>query len=349
MTSRERLLCAIELGTPDRVPVTPWGFGRVPEDSALGQRLLHECDPFIGVGVGGGDWFLGTAVRMRTEERGREVYSVLETPRGELYARYQRTDVTGAQVEFFCKTADDVEKLLSCPYEPPRVDIRPFIDRKDQIGEEGLVGVGISNPGGIPARFLSPADYSLLWIDNREIFLELVRVAAERCYAWVEECCRQGVDCFRIIGGEFASTQLGPEGFRQTMVEFDRPLVEIMHEHGALAHYHNHGPMDQFLEMIADIGIDSLDPLEGPPWGDTTLAECKRRIGDRVCLVGNLDDMEIIDKVDGETIERLAEECILAAGPDGYCLGGTTSGTFTEHAAENFLRMVEVSKRMAAG
>ena len=29
MTSRERILCAVELGTPDRVAVTPWGFGRV--------------------------------------------------------------------------------------------------------------------------------------------------------------------------------------------------------------------------------------------------------------------------------------------------------------------------------
>lgn len=349
MTSRERILCAIELGTPDRVPVTPWGLGHIAEDSELGRRIIRECDPFIEASVTGGDWFLGVAVKTRAEERDGKTYSVIETPHGDLYSRYQRTEITGAHVEFFCKNADDVEKLLACPYEPPQVDTTSFLARKDQIGEDGLVCTGLTNPGGIPARFLSPADYSLLWVDNREVFMELVRVAAERCYHWVEAACRGGVDAFRIIGGEFASTQLGPEGFRLTMLQFDRPMVEIMHEHGALAHYHNHGPMDRYLEMLAEIGIDSLDPLEGPPWGDTTLAECKQRIGDRVCLVGNLDDMEVIDKVDGTTIERLAEECILAAGPGGYCLGGTTSGTFTEHAGENFLRMVEVSKRMAAG
>ncbi|MGD9496061.1 MAG: uroporphyrinogen decarboxylase family protein [Armatimonadota bacterium] len=349
MTSRERLLCAIELGTPDRVPVTPWGLGRIPEDSELGQRIIRECDPFIGASVGGGDWFLGTEVTTRTEDRDGKMYSVIETPGGDLYSRYQRTEVTGAYVEFFCKSADDVQKLLACPYRPPEVDTSPFIARKDQIGEDGLVGAGLTNPGAIPARFLAPEDYCLLWVEHRDLFLELVRVAAERCYHWVEQACRGGVDCFRIIGGEFASTQLGPEGFRATMLEFDRPMVEIMHEHGALAHYHNHGPMGRFLEMLADIGIDSLDPLEGPPWGDTTLAECKQRIGDRVCLLGNLDDMEVLDKLDGATIEQLAEECILAAGPDGYLLGGTTSGTFTEHAGWNFLRMVEVSKRMAAG
>ena len=347
LTSRERILCAIQLGTPDRVPVTPWGLGRIPEESELGQRLIRECDPFIGAGVGGGDWFIGTAASSRSEKQGDVTWNILQTPKGELRSARRSTSVTSAQIVFPCKSADDIETLLSIPYEPPVVDTSAFIARKDQIGEDGLVGAGTGNPGSIPARYFSPEDYSLLWADDREAFIELVRVAAERFYPWLDECCRQGVDCWRVIGGEFASTQLGPEGFDRTMLDFDRTMADIMHEHGALCHYHNHGPMRRFLQSIADIGVDSLDPIEGPPWGDVTLAEAKATIGDRVCLVGNLDDMEVIDKVDGDTIEQLAEDAILQAGPDGFCLGGTTSGTFTEHAGHNFLRMLEVSKRMA--
>ena len=233
MTSRERIQCAIELGTPDRVPVVPWGFGRVPEDSELGRRLLHECDPFIGARVLGGDWFLGTAVKTRTEERDGKTYSVIEAPRGDLSSRYQRTEITGAHMEFFCKSADDVHNLLSIPYEPPVIDVSPFIETKDRIVEEGMVGVRLTNPGGIPARYLSPADYSLMWLDDRDTFMELCRVAAERCYHLVDQCCRQGVDCFRIIGGEVASTQLGPEFRRPSALR--QADGRIMHEHGALA------------------------------------------------------------------------------------------------------------------
>ncbi|MFW5868339.1 MAG: hypothetical protein ACOCX2_11015, partial [Armatimonadota bacterium] len=119
MTSRERILCAMELGTPDRVPVTPWGFGHVPEDSEIGRRLLHECDPFIGANVGGGDWFLGRGVKTRTEKRDGKTYSVIEAPDGDLYSRWQQTEITSATMEFYCKTPEDVRNLLSAPYEPP--------------------------------------------------------------------------------------------------------------------------------------------------------------------------------------------------------------------------------------
>jgi uroporphyrinogen-III decarboxylase len=206
---------------------------------------------------------------------------------------------------------------------------------------------GMANPGMIPAVHFSPADYALLWIEARDAFMRLVEVASERCCWWVEECCKQGVDGFRIVGGEYASTQLGPEAFDLSMRDPDRKLAEIMHEHGAVCYYHNHGPIMRYLDSLAEIGIDALDPLELPPWGDCDLAEAKRRVGGKFCLVGPLDDMEVIDKVDGATIEEMAAELIEVAGPDGFCLGGTASGTFTERAAENFIRMVEVSKRMS--
>jgi uroporphyrinogen-III decarboxylase len=348
MTSRERILCAMDLETPDRVPVTPWGLGHVPEDSEWGQRLIKECDPFLSRGVGGGNWFLGTAAKSHAEDRGDGMsWSVIETPLGDLETATRRTNITSARMVFACETADDIEKLLSIPYEPPVVDATEFLAYRDKIGGDGLPTVGFANIGAVPATYFSPVDYCLLWIEARDAFMELLRVAAERFYPWVEQCCLAGVDVFRCVGGEYASTQLGPEAFDLTMRDFDRPMVDIMHEHGAVCYYHNHGVMDEFLESLADIGIDFLDPLETPPWGDVTLAEAKARIGDRVCLVGNFDDMEVIEKVDGAPMDQLAEERILEGGPDGFCLGGTASGTYTEIAAANFVRMVEVSKRMA--
>ena len=74
------------------------------------------------------------------------------------------------------------------------------------------------------------------------------------------------------------------------------------------------------------------------------LAEAKRRIGDRVCLVGNLDDMEVVETREVAEVKQMARACLEQAGPDGYLLGGTASGTYTERGARNFMALVEVAE-----
>jgi uroporphyrinogen-III decarboxylase len=74
------------------------------------------------------------------------------------------------------------------------------------------------------------------------------------------------------------------------------------------------------------------------------LADAKRRIGDRVCIVGGLDDMEVLESLDVETVKHKGRKCIEMADPDSYVLGGTASGTYTEKAARNFIALVDVAK-----
>jgi hypothetical protein len=61
-------------------------------------------------------------------------------------------------------------------------------------------------------------------------------------------------------------------------------------------------------------------------------------------MVGNLDDMEIIDSLPAADVQAIARERLAAAGPVGFILGGTASGTYTERAARNFIALVEVSE-----
>lgn len=346
MTSRERLLCAFSLGTPDRVPVAPFGFGRVDPDSEIGRELVRRTD-FIHC-LGGPGGFLGMAVKSRTETDGDRTITTIETPRGELRSVHRRTEKTSAQVEFPCKTADDVDKLLSVPYVPPReIDPGEFNRWKDRIGEEGIVLFGFADAICVPASYFSPEDFCLLWADAPDAFLALIRAANERMCELAELCCRAGIDAFRLLGGEYASTQLGPAAYRVTVTEPDAEVCRIMHDHGAVVYYHNHGPTMRYLELLADIGMDACDCFEAPPWGDCDLREAKGRIGDRVCFVGNLDDMEVIDKLPEAQVRAPARERIEQAGRGGFVLGGTASGTYTERGARNFMAMAEVAREMA--
>jgi uroporphyrinogen-III decarboxylase len=345
MTSRERLLTALRGGTPDRVPVAPFGMGKLDPDSAAGRELIAKTDPFLTTG-GGGDPFLGKNVPVTTLREGDVSTTVFHTPRGDLVRRHQRTVVTSATVEFPCKDAQDVEKLLSLSYEPPDVNLDAYRQWCERAGEEALVMVGIPNAVCFPATMLAPAEFSLLWADAPDLMAQMTAIASARVNAYVERLSQAGADAYRIIGGEYVTCQLGPAAFEALIQPFDTPLCRIMRRYGAVAYYHNHGPIMRWLEPIRELGVDALDPLEAPPWGDCDLREARRRIGDRVCLVGNLDDMEVLEQWDADAVKELGRRRIEEAGTTGFILGGTASGTYTERAARNFIALVEVAEAM---
>lgn len=346
MTSRQRLLTALRHEAPDRVPVSPFGLGHLDPKGDAARELIARTDPFLTAGLGG-NAFMGSGLQAQSRQEGSDTVTVIQTPAGPLTQRHRRTDITGAMVEFPCRTAADVEAYLSIPFEPAHPQPDGFLTYRKEIGEDALVLAGVGDAICLPATILSPEDMCLLWMDAPDLLTHVCAVAGGRLNAYVEEACKLGVDGFRIIGGEYATEQLGPVGYDALVKAFDTELVEIMHRYGAVAYYHNHGDMDRFLEGLADLGIDALDPLEVPPYGNVDLADARQRIGDRVCLVGGLDDMEVLETRGEAEVREMGRRCIEQAGPSSYCLAGTASGTYTEPAARNFIALVEVAEEMA--
>jgi len=346
LTSRERLLCAMRLGTPDRIPVAPFGIGQINSESSVGQELIACTDILYDVYCGGNP-FLGAAAETTACTEGNKTITTIETPQGPLRSVLQHTSVTAAYTEFPCKSFTDAEKVLSIPYEPPQADLTNYHHWREKIGEQGLVPVSI--PDGIcwAAELFSPQDFCLMWLEARDLMIELTELATERLCPFYRQLCAAGVEVFRIIGGEYASVQLGPEAFQRLIVEPDRRLVDVIHQYDRIAYFHNHGPITRYYDQFLEIGIDALDPLEAPPWGDCVVTEAKDRIGDNICLVGNLDDMEVLGKYPTQKVLAMGRELIEKAGPDGFILAGTASGTYDEQAARNFIALAQLSAQMA--
>ncbi|MHB0858154.1 MAG: uroporphyrinogen decarboxylase family protein [Anaerolineae bacterium] len=346
MTSRERMLCAIQHGEPDRAPVAPWGLGRLDPRGATAAELIARADPWIEIGLGC-HAVGGAAYPLETRRMGQVQRQVVHTPRGDLTATWTTTAETTACTEYLCKSLSDVEALLAVPYQTPHPDVAAFQARQRQVGEDGLVVMGLGNALCFPNDVLGTELCSLLWASEPDVVRHMVVVAAERTYRVVEQACQAGVDCFRIVGGEYATQLMGPAAWEELVVPYDRPLVELMHRYGAIAHYHNHGNMRRFLDRAADLGIDSLDPIEQPPYGDIAMREAYDRIGDRVCLVGGLDDMEVLETRPTDEVLHLGATLLETLPRRGYMLGGTSSGIYGERAARHFIALVDLAERLA--
>ncbi len=348
MTSRERLEAAFRCREVDRIPVSPQGFGRVGPDSELGRSLLKETDVHVYTG-GGLDWF-GKDVRVESLDEGDLSITIWHTSAGEFRAVSRTTERTSARVEFPCRTPQDGERFLKVPFGLDRERIaraaEEFHRRRAEIGEDGMALAGIPDGICLPAELFSPEDFCLLWVDAPDMMESLVREGHRRVMQGVRALLERGVDAFRIIGPEYASTQLGPDAYERLVVPYDRELVALIKGAGAIAYLHNHGPIMRYLPMIREIAPNALDPVEAPPWGDFVPERARELLGEEVCIVGNLDDMEVLDKRPFEDIWAAAERLMQALGKRGLVLSGTASGIYGVQAAENFLMLARKVGRL---
>lgn len=74
------------------------------------------------------------------------------------------------------------------------------------------------------------------------------------------------------------------------MAPYDAELIELAHAVGQRVVYHTCGGMMPILERIAALKPDAMETFTPPGMGgDVDLAEAKRRIGDKVCMIGGFD------------------------------------------------------------
>ena len=330
----------------DRVPVSPFGLGYLDPAGEVAAELIEKTDPFIQARSGDSP-LLGADPDITVTEEGAHRITIYHTPLGDLRHVYTRTEITGETTEYPCHTAADVEKYMSLPWRPGRVDAGAFLARKAEIGEDGFVLTGLSNGIMLPMGILGPENACLLWMEAPQLMRDVVAEANRRIMDFVRRAVPQGVDAYRLVGGEYATELLGPKGFDALVAPYDTPLIQLIHDLGGAAYYHNHGDVSRFLERLAGLGIDFLDPLEVPPYGDVDLGDAIRRIGDRVCLVGGLDDMEVLETRPTAEVLELGRQTLRKTGTRSFCLGGTASGTYTEKAARNFIALVEVAWEFA--
>lgn len=356
MNSRERLLAAIRREEADRVPCAPHLSpatikGMPPEEW---DALLRRTDVTLSVGALGDVQILGGQRLIdatRTIRDGDAVITEIETPQGLLRSRRVDTPEASWQAEHLFKAREDVDKLLSIPYEPPRFDVEPYRQWLEIVGNEGLVALGMPSAFRFCLGFFGSQALYLMIADDPELVERLVAIMNERLAWYIEACCRLGVDSFWMGGSEHCGPGVvSPRTFQRMITPYDQRIVAIIHDHGGIVNYHTHGKLRGILDDIAAIGVDVLSPIETGLRGDVTLADVKARVGDRLCLKGNLDDMAFLALESEEAVRVAAEDAIRqAAAGGGYILSGTDAGIYSPRWVKSFLVMAEVARQHPYG
>ncbi len=350
MTHRERIETAWDFREPDRVPIEFPVSALVREDPRC-ERLVRLADEHADNfhGVAGYDWgFLGHPAE-RTErvledaDRYERIEWTMHTPAGEFVAVIRRPRFETGIEDYhwekrYIEEPEDLERVLSVPLQP-RAPLKQAFDRGVRaVGDDGVPIIGLFHPLGTLVRNASMEGVYSWFRSEPELMHRYLQVMNEYVVGAVHAMFDAG------IGPNFISYAhemlippwLGHDHFEEFVFPYDSPVYAAIHRRGGRFRAHCHGSCMGFLERFADMGIDSVEPLEPPPYADVDLAEAKRLVGDRMLLSGNIPSQAFVFW-EPEQVEEAVREAIEVAAPGGgFTLrltgGGGGRGSERSHA-----------------
>ncbi len=156
-------------------------------------------------------------------------------------------------------------------------------------------------------------------------------------------------DCvFRVVGPEYAAPPYMPPAlFERYVVPYDTAMNRTIRESYNWPRMHCHGKIRGVLDMIAATEPAALDPCEPPQQGDIELDEVKRRIGQHVCLMGNVE-LRDLEGCTPQQVRGIVRRCMDQAKVGGRYVLMPTAGPINVPLAarteENYLAYLEAGR-----
>lgn len=355
MTSKERFLKALSRNKPDRLPVTthhvmPYflktymngvscqdffdRFGLDPVNWVIAHTpdpARREClDPEQGEldfleapRICSDNW------QIRTTHLPDREYQAIRyefiTPDKTLSMVLKSDEHTTWVTERMIKEKSDID--IFAEYATiPVCDVEAVNKEADSFGERGMIRGSI--PGfdvyGQPGCWQDAAvlygieKLILETFDDPEWVHSFLRILLERKKHFVQSMEGAKFDLIEHGGGDASSTVISPKIFEQFVAPYDAGLIEVAHQVGQRVVYHTCGGMMPILEMIADMNPDAMETFTPSAMGgDVELSEAKRRIGQRVCMIGGFDQFHHLKDCTPEETRRAVRRCFDEAGEGG--------------------------------
>ena len=358
LSSRERLLRLLNWEPIDRVPISayeinPWNkqdwYSLQPSYSTLCDYIRAHTDCL---------WMVSAPARNKAEwpetiTRWREGKSeftrrVTHTPKGDLQwvSRVDDDLYTRWALEYPFKEIGDVDRFLSLPWEFDGCDMSEIERAQREIGDNGILLCDIDDPICMPPDLFEFGNFLVAIMEYRSKVRQLMDVLLERILTALEYQLQHGAGpLWRLVGPEYATPPyLPPEIFRELVLEYDRPIVDLIHRYGGKVRLHCHGRVSQVLDMFVELGVDGTDPLEPQPQGDIELAEAKLRVGDQLILFGNME-LAWLENCTPEEIDRHVRGMMDSAKEGGgYVLLPTAapiSAPLKPQTERNYIQMID--------
>ena len=356
MTSRDRMLTAIERGVPDRLPVTTHHLMQYFLDEYMGGISDQEFFDYFGLDayywfapptkpdLTRGEYYdplqgeLGFLESRRVSsdqwrifpqdipgERFKTTRYRFVTPKGELSMVLQSDEYTCWVAEPLIKQKRDID-LIGEYATVPTCDVDAVNKVVEEFGDRRLVRghIRIFDIYGQPGCWqdacciVGTQNMILATYDDPKWVHELLEILLRPKKVFIQSMAGARYDILELGGGDGSTTVISPKIFEEFVAPYDSQQITLAHEAGQRISSHTCGGMMPILEQIAGMGPDAMETFTPSDMGgDVDLAEAKRRIGDKVCMIGGFDQFHFLYNCTPEQTRAEVRRCFEAAGPNG--------------------------------
>lgn len=151
--------------------------------------------------------------------------------------------------------------------------------------------------------------------DAEEAVKGLLEVCTQQAIWFAEEQIKAGADFIGI--GDAAASLIGPHGYAEFALPYEKRIIEAVHKFGAKAKLHICGNITSILDIIAQSGADMID-VDFP----VDFAAAHKAFGDKCSACGNFNPIKILLQGSPETVREAVLGCVRAGSEKTFIAAG---------------------------
>ncbi len=357
MNGKQRMLAALELRQPDRVPVWIHAINEVAIVN-IGKLLWEGVPDAVAVNLMTQEEMLALLDLLLAIHEELEIDGFTSLPLSELVGvvNLDGTRFRDQWGTVWARSPHGIAHMVEPPLRAPG-DLADY--RRPDVGpaEAFMVQMAGQRFGAQKAQFfLMRGTFVRSWRlrGMEELFVDMVLRPAfvhdlarmvtgynlELCQAAVEAGADVLIVEDDIAGNE--STLISPRHFQEFVAPYNQQVLDYAQGQGLKVVRHSDGNLWPILERLLDMGYDGLNPLE--PQAGMDLKRVKAYCGDRICLLGNIDCGQLLCSGTEAEVEAAVIQAIADAAPGGGYVLCSSNSIHPGVKPENFLAMVRAAR-----
>ncbi|MCX6376547.1 MAG: hypothetical protein NTU88_11035 [Armatimonadetes bacterium] len=334
MNSVERVHAALRLEQPDRVPVVEFLVDEKVARAIMPDMLdIYDFMDRIGLdAVGCGARF--DKVRENPDGTYVDEWGVTYLSGG--------TEIVAHPLRGPIETIEDVRS-----YRPPNPDAPHRLGNLPDIVAryEGKRAICFHHRAAFMwSAYLMGLDNLLAsFLAEPELAVTVMDKVLEANMRIVRNAIRAGAEII-VLGDDYAhnlGTFTSPAVFEEFILPRLAKMVHMIKNEGAFCIKHSDGNIYSVLEMIVSTGCDGINPIE--PAAGMDLVTVKRLVGDRVCLVGNIDCGHLLPHGTPQEVEAAVIQAISDAGAGGGYILSSSNSIHSSVNPANLVAMIQAT------